>query len=352
MNLRQTLARWIGGRPKSTREHGDYGEWGPLFEGMHTSQSAEMLGLSSSTYDRAHTVYACIDRITGRARRCPWLVQQHGPDDTLESVPPADPLAVVLRTPNTYQGSGELREVVVRSLLVSGEAFVLPLYDGGRLTALHVIPQSAITIPLVKLSLAEAPVVSYHLAAGGMTLRNIPGLPPQLIHLRINPLPGFPPRGRSPVGLHADLAAIEVAGSEHIGRRLTRGVTAHLALDRRELKRHTRTDPNLVQKIVKSSNEQLSGLANVGAVIAPPPGFGFKPIEISNRNMQFLETQKYTREQICGLFNVPTPLVGDISRATYSNMRQILIFLSARGGQSTVGRRHGCAHICAVLGPS
>ena len=79
-----------------------------------------------------------------------------------------------------------------------------------------------------------------------------------------------------------------------------------------------------MQKIVQSANQQLSGLANVGAIVAPPPGFSFKPIELSNRNMQFLETQKYTREQLCGLFNVPTPLVGDISRATYSNMRQIL----------------------------
>ena len=332
---RQILARWIGGR--SVRAAGDYGEWGPLFEGMHTSQSAEVLGLSSSTYDRAHTVYACVDRITSRARRCPWLVQEPGPDGTLEAIPPVDPLAVVLRTPNTYQGSGELREVIVRSLLLSGEAFVLPIYDGGRLASLHVIPQSAITIPAVRLSLAEAPVVSYQLS--GMTLKNIPGLPPQLIHLRINPLPGFPPRGRSPVGLHADLAAIEVAGSEHIGRRLTKGVTAHLALTAETEQAHE-ASPATVQKIVKSANEQLSGLANVGAVIAPPPGFGFKPIELSNRNMQFLETQKYTREQICGLFNVPTPLVGDISRATYSNMRQILEFVSARGGQSTAGRRH------------
>ena len=294
---------------------------GRSFRGCKPRRAPRLLGLSSSTYDRAHTVYACVDRITSRARRCPWLVQQHGPDDTIEAVPPADPLATVLRVPNTYQGSGELREVVVRSMLLSREAFVLPLYDGGRLTALHVIPQSAITIPVVRLSLDEDPVVSYHLS--GMTLRNIPGRPPQLIHLRINPLPGFPPRGRSPVGLHADLAAIEVAGSEHIGRRLTRGVTAHLALTAETDQAH-QVDPAAVQKIVKSSNEQLSGLANVGAVIAPPPGFGFKPIEISNRNMQFLETQKYTREQICGLFNVPTPLVGDISKATYSNMRQIL----------------------------
>ena len=211
----------------------------------------------------------------------------------------------------------------MRSLLLTGEAFVLPLYDGGRVTALHVIPWSAITIPLVRLSLSEAPVVSYQLAGAGITLKNVPGLPPQLIHLRINPLPGFPPRGRSPVGLHADLAAIEVAGSEHTGRRLTRGVTAQLALTTETDQAH-QVDPATVQKIVKSANEQLAGLQNVGAVVAPPPGFGFKPIELSNRNMQFLETQKYTREQICGLFNVPTPLVGDISRATYSNMRQIL----------------------------
>ena len=315
MKWRQKLARFIGGN--------DYGSWSPLFSGLNNSKAAELLGLSYSTYDRAHTVYSCVDRITSRARRCPWVLQQHDRDDKLESVPPPDPLAVVLRTPNTYQGAGELREVVIRSLLLTGEAFVLPIYDGMRVASLHVIPWSAITIPLVKLSLAKAPVVSYHLASAGVTLRNIPGRPPQLIHLRINPLPGFPPRGRSPVGLHADLAAVEVAGSEHTGRRLTQGVTAHLALIA-ETEEAKNASPSMVQQVVQSANQQLAGLANVGAVTAPPPGFTFKPIEISNRNMQFLETQKYTREQICGLYNVPTPLVGDLSKATYSNMRIIL----------------------------
>ena len=320
MSWRQAFARWIVGRATRATLFGDYGGWGPLFAGASASKSAELLGLSPSTYDRAHTVYACVDRITSRARRCPWLLQQHGPDDRLTAVPPADPIAAVLRTPNTYQGAGELREVIIRSLLLTGEAFVLPIYDGMRAASLHVIPWSAITIPLIKLSLAEAPVVSYQLASAGVTLKNIPGRPPQLIHLRINPLPGFPPRGRSPVGLHADLAAVEVAGSEHTGRKLTQGVTAHLALEA-QTDQAKQVDPATVQRIVKSSNEQLAGLQNVGAVIAPPPGFGFKPIELSNRNMQFLETQKYTREQICGLFNVASLLVGDVSRATYSNLR-------------------------------
>ena len=66
---------------------GDYGEYGPLFSGVNNSKAAELLGLSYSTYDRAHTVYACVDRITSRARRCPWMVQQQGPDDRLEILP-------------------------------------------------------------------------------------------------------------------------------------------------------------------------------------------------------------------------------------------------------------------------
>ena len=177
MTWGKTVARWFVGRAARSGLLGDLGSWGPLFSGIHTSQSAELLGLSSSTYDRAHTVYACIDRITSRARRCPWLVQQHGPDGEVTNLPPADPLAVVLRTPNSYQGSGELREVLLRSLLLSGEAFLLPIYDGSRLASLHVIPQSAITIPLVRLSLAEAPVVSYHLAGAGVTLREHPWTP-------------------------------------------------------------------------------------------------------------------------------------------------------------------------------
>ena len=319
MNWRQKLARWIGG----SRSLGDYGSWSPLFYGASGSKAAELLGLNYSTYDRAHTVYACIDRITSRARRCPWTLSEYDRDKRIEAVPPPDPLVTLLRTPNTYQNAGEMREVIIRSLLLTGEAFVLPIYEGMRAVSLHVIPWSAITIPLIRLSLAEAPVVSYQLASAGVTLRNIPGRPPQLIHLRINPLPGFPPRGRSPVGLHADLAAVEVAGSEHTGRKLTQGVTAHLALHA-ETDEAKQSSPEAVQSIVKSANQQLAGLANIGAIVSPPPGFSFKPIEISNRDMQFLENQKYKREQICGLYNVAAVLVGDTSKMTYSNIRVVL----------------------------
>ena len=129
--------------------------------------------------------------------------------------------------------------------------------------------------------------------------------------------------GRSPIGLHADLAAVEVAGSEHTGRKLTQGVTAHLALHA-ETDEAKQSDPENVQKIVKSANQQLAGLQNVGAIVAPPPGFAFKPIEVSNRDMQFLETQQYTREQTCGLYNVHPVLVGATRAATYNNIRLIL----------------------------
>ena len=62
--------------------------WSPMFSGLNNSKAAELLGLSYSTYDRAHTVYACVDRITSRARRCPWVVQQHGSRRQTRDPPP------------------------------------------------------------------------------------------------------------------------------------------------------------------------------------------------------------------------------------------------------------------------
>ena len=46
----------------------------------------------------------------------------------------------------------------------------------------------------------------------------------------------------------------------------------------------------------------------------------FKPISISNEDSQFLETRRFSKEEICGLFGIPPHLAADLSRATFSNI--------------------------------
>jgi hypothetical protein len=49
-------------------------------------------------------------------------------------------------------------------------------------------------------------------------------------------------------------------------------------------------------------------------------GMKFHPIGIPLNEAQFLETRKYSTNEICRLFKVPPHLVGDLEKATFSNI--------------------------------
>lgn len=46
----------------------------------------------------------------------------------------------------------------------------------------------------------------------------------------------------------------------------------------------------------------------------------FQPISIPPEQAQFLETRKFQTEEICRIFRVPLHLVGNLERATFSNI--------------------------------
>ena len=46
-----------------------------------------------------------------------------------------------------------------------------------------------------------------------------------------------------------------------------------------------------------------------------------KSIALSQRDMEFIEAQRFTKEEICGVYGVPPVLIGDLGRATFNNFR-------------------------------
>ncbi|NOX15969.1 MAG: phage portal protein [Epsilonproteobacteria bacterium] len=43
---------------------------------------------------------------------------------------------------------------------------------------------------------------------------------------------------------------------------------------------------------------------------------------MSNEDSQFLETRKFQKSEICGIYRVPPHLIGDLEKATFSNIEQ------------------------------
>lgn len=65
-----------------------------------------------------------------------------------------------------------------------------------------------------------------------------------------------------------------------------------------------------------------AGLDNAHRVAILEAGLSWQSVGIPLKDAQFLEGRKFQRSEIAGLFRVPPHLIGDLERATFSNIEQ------------------------------
>jgi HK97 family phage portal protein len=71
----------------------------------------------------------------------------------------------------------------------------------------------------------------------------------------------------------------------------------------------------------ESAHSTLYGNAHKVAVLEN--GLTWQAIGMPNDDAQWLETRKYTRSEIAGLFRVPAHVINDLDKATFSNVEQL-----------------------------
>lgn len=67
-------------------------------------------------------------------------------------------------------------------------------------------------------------------------------------------------------------------------------------------------------------NTVYSGVENAHKVIVLEEGMSWKQMGLTNEQAQFLESRKFQRSEIASWFRVPPHMIGDLERATYSNI--------------------------------
>ncbi|MPQ72325.1 phage portal protein, partial [Pseudomonas sp. MWU12-2323] len=68
------------------------------------------------------------------------------------------------------------------------------------------------------------------------------------------------------------------------------------------------------------NEEHGGGLANAHKPMVLEMGLSWKPVSLNLEDSQFLETRKFQRSEIFGLFRVPPHMGGDLEKATFSNI--------------------------------
>ena len=76
-------------------------------------------------------------------------------------------------------------------------------------------------------------------------------------------------------------------------------------------------------RVRDSWNAAFGGVSNSHRVCVLEEGLKYSPISISPEQAQFLETRKFQLNEIARIFRVPPHMIGDLERATFSNIEHL-----------------------------
>ena len=119
--------------------------------------------------------------------------------------------------------------------------------------------------------------------------------------------------GYSPIAIEKNAIGLGIAAEEYGSKFFSNGATPSGVL----------THPNTVKNpkaLRESWNAAYGGSSNANRVAILEEGMSFTRISMHNNEAQFLETRKFQVSEICRIYRVPPHMIGDLDRATFSNI--------------------------------
>ena len=270
-----------------------------LFGGVGTSAGEDV---STINAPKVAAVYACVNLIADTVASLPFRLIRETEEGTV--FVPGNIDNLVRYAPNSSYNSFTFRKAMLTQLLLRGNAYVLPMREGNSLAGFELVDTELVTINTTSGQL----IYEVHLT-NGIKLRLEPS---QIIHLKLWTLDGI--NGVSPVTYARETIGTNMAATKHLGSFYGRGATPKGILQLQG----TIRDADRVRQIGQQFDARYAG-GNAGGTAVLTEGAEYKPVAMSMRESQFLETLRFGVEEICRLYKVPPHKVGHMEGAGYSN---------------------------------
>ena len=258
--------------------------------------------VSNINAPKVATVYACVSLISNTIASLPFRLYRE--TDAGNILLPGLIDDMVRKQPNKYYNSYDFRKAMMTNLLLRGNAYILPMRDGASLAGIELIDNDYVTIDTTSGELI------YQLRLNnGINMRL---LPEQIIHLKLWTIDGI--NGVSPIAYAKETVGTSLAATKHLGSFYGRGATPKGILQIQG----TIRDADRVRQIGQQFDERYAG-SNAGGTAILTEGAEYKPVALSNRESQFLETLRFGVEEICRLYSVPPHKIGHLEGAGYAN---------------------------------
>lgn len=123
--------------------------------------------------------------------------------------------------------------------------------------------------------------------------------------------------GLSPIDYAKESIALAMAAEEHGARFFANGITPSGILVH-----PTKLSKEAGDRLKAQFRDSYGGSSNSHSMLVMEEGMKFEPISLTNEQSQFIETRKFQVSDIARWFRVPPHMIGDLERATFSNIEQ------------------------------
>lgn len=260
-------------------------EWFIQLLGGGSGGSGETV--SKTTAPQVAAVYAATKLIADTVASLPFAVLKE--TEQGREVQRYNRLHQLMNTrPSIRYNSFDLLRATNLLIDLTGEAFWLPIKNGNTLSELRLLNKDQV---LVELSKAGELRYTISLIDGSKLTVN----PMQILHFKTYTLDGV--TGVSPLHYAKESIGTALSATKHLGKFYANGAVPMGALMMAGSSRH----PDRIRQHGEDFVEPLK----MGKTPVLTEGAEFKPIALSNRDAQFVETMNFSVEEIARIFMVP-----------------------------------------------
>jgi len=265
---------------------------------------------------RMNTVYSCIKVLSDTMATLPCHLYRETTAGT--EMHKAAPLHDLIRNnPNEYQTGAEFFAYVMVNLCLNGNFYgYVNRTSSGKVVEILPLKSENVTV------LQDQQYNILYKITFDNGKEDVLG-PSEILHIRGMSLDGL--TGISPITYNANSIGAGMDARDYAANVFTNDATPRGIL-------HTDgiLDDDSFENIKASWNAGHQGVANSHKVAILEQGLKFQPISLSPNDVQLLDARKYTRSEICAMYRVPPHMIGDLDRATFSNIEhQDLAFYKA-----------------------
>ena len=279
----------------------------------------EPIGLRSSTGMRVtagsamrlSAVYSCVRVLSETFAVLPFRLYKKRTDGGRDPVTDHWLYRLLAKRPNDFQTPFEWREMMQGHLCLRGNAFNEIVSNGrGEITDLLPIHPDHI-----KLQALDNGGYNFLVTQSNGSTRSLSR--GAVWHLRALSNDGLV--GMNPMELAADVLGLGIAAQTYGARFFANDAKPGGYI---KMAAGAKFADGPAKTAFAESWKVAYGGANRGKTAILEGGMEYVELKLNNSDAQFLETRKFSRSEISSLFRVPPHLIGDLEKATFSNIEQ------------------------------